>query len=120
MLPINLSATTIVGTKVENPQGESLGNIKEVMIDTVSARVSYLVLSFGGFLGLGDKYFAIPWEAFTIDTDEQTFVLDVQKEKLENAPGFDKENWPTNADHGYISSVYEYYGYRPHWENIDV
>ncbi|GJM29539.1 MAG: hypothetical protein DHS20C17_21740 [Cyclobacteriaceae bacterium] len=120
MLPVNLSASTMIGTNVKNPQGDSLGDIKEIMIDTISARVSYVVLSFGGFMGLGDKYFAIPWEAFTIDEDDDEFVLDVPKEKLENAPGFDKDNWPNNADHTYVNSVFDYYGYRPHWEGVQL
>jgi sporulation protein YlmC with PRC-barrel domain len=120
MLPVNLSASTIIGTDVENPQGDNLGDIKEIMLDTTSGRISYAVISFGGFLGIGDKYFAVPWEAFSIDDDQETFILDVSKEKLENAPGFDKDNWPTNADHQYINSVYQHYGYRPHWEAVDV
>lgn len=118
MLPVNLSASSIIGTNVENSQGDNLGDIKEIMIDTTSARISYVVVSFGGFLGIGDKYFAVPWEAFTIDTDQENFILDVPKEKLEDAPGFDQDNWPDNADHQYLTSVYEYYGYKPHWEAV--
>lgn len=120
MLPINLSASSISGTDVVNARNENLGDIKEIMIDTNNGRVSYVVLSFGGFLGIGDKYFAIPWEAFSIDTDNKCFVLNVPKEKLENAPGFDKDQWPTNADHSYISSVYDHYGYKPYWETVNV
>ena len=121
MTPINLSSSSICGTDVVNPQKESLGDIKDVMIDTTSGRVSYAVLSFGGFLGIGDKYFAIPWQAFTIDSDDKQFVLDVPKEKLENAPGFDKDQWPTNANHDYLVEVFRYYGYEPYWESsVDV
>lgn len=117
MLPINLSSSSINGTDVVNAQGENLGDIKDLMIDTNTGRVSYVVLSFGGFLGIGDKYFAIPWEAFSIDTDENEMVLNIPKEKLENAPGFDKDNWPTNANHTYLNEVYEYYGYKPYWDH---
>ncbi|NJN27037.1 MAG: PRC-barrel domain containing protein [Cyclobacteriaceae bacterium] len=120
MTPLNLSASSINGTSVVNNQGENLGNIKELMIDTNSGQISYVVLSFGGFLGLGDKYFAMPWEAFTIDTDKEEFILNVSKEKLEDAPGFDKDAWPTNADHTYLNSVYEHYGYAPYWDKIHV
>ncbi len=116
MFPLNLSSSSITGTNVVNARDENLGNIKEVMIDTTNGRVSYVVLSFGGFLGIGDKYFAMPWEAFTIDTENKRFVLNVPKEKLEDAPGFDKDHWPTNADHDYITSVYDHYGYKPYWD----
>lgn len=115
--PRVLSATTIIGDKVINTAGEQLGTIKELMIDLDGGLIAYAVLSFGGILGMGDKLFAIPWEAFTIDTDNRTFILNVDKEVLENAPGFDKDNWPDNAKYeaGWLLGVYEYYGYSPYW-----
>jgi sporulation protein YlmC with PRC-barrel domain len=115
--PRVLSATTIIGDKVVNTAGEQLGSIKELMIDLDAGRIAYAVLSFGGFLGFGDKLFAIPWEAMTIDTENHQFILDVDKEVLENAPGFDKDNWPDNAKYeaGWLLGVYEYYGYSPYW-----
>ena len=112
MTPVVLSSSSINGTNVYNSQGESLGEIKDLMINTSNGMISYAVLSFGGFLGLGDKYFAIPWESFSIDTAEERFVLNISKEKLENAPGFDKDNWPSDAQ--YIDSVYSHYGYAPY------
>ncbi len=114
MLPVNLSASNIDWTDVVNAQGDNLGNI--LMIDTNKGQASYVVLSFGGFLGMGDKYFAIPWEAFAIDTANKQFILNVPKEKLENAPGFDKDVWPNNADYNYLFNVYAHYGYTPYWE----
>jgi sporulation protein YlmC with PRC-barrel domain len=115
--PRVLSTTTIVGDKVINTAGEQLGTIKELMIDLDGGLIAYAVLSFGGILGMGDKLFAIPWEAFTINTDNHTFILNVDKEVLENAPGFDKDNWPDNAKYeaGWLLGVYEYYGYSPYW-----
>lgn len=115
--PRVLSATTIIGDKVVNTAGEHLGNIKELMIDLDGGLIAYAVLSFGGFLGLGDKLFAIPWEALTVDTDNHTLILDVDKEVLKSAPGFDKDNWPDNAKYeaGWLLGVYEYYGYAPYW-----
>ena len=95
--PQGLAATTIVGAKVINSAGEELGNLKELMVDLTDGRIAYAVLSFGGFLGIGDKLFAIPWEAMTLDAAAGTFVLNIEKEKLENAPGFDKDYWPDNA-----------------------
>jgi len=115
--PRVLSATTIVGDKVLNTAGEQLGTIKELMIDLNDGLIAYAVLSFGGFLGMGDKLFAIPWEALTIDTENHAFILDVDKEVLENAPGFDKGHWPDNAKYeaNWLLGVYEYYGYSPYW-----
>ena len=110
-----LSSSSIVGTNVYNREGESLGDIKDLMIDTNTGRIAYAVLSFGGFLGIGDKYFAMPWEAFTIDTSNERFVLNVDKERLENAPGFNKDNWPDSSNHDYLTEVYNYYNYEPYW-----
>lgn len=112
-----LSASTIIGDDVRNPAGEDLGNVEEIMLDVNDGRIAYAVLSFGGFLGLGDKYFAIPWDALTVDTEEHALILDMDKETLENAPGFDKDNWPktSNGDSQWLVEVYDYYGYRPYW-----
>ena len=106
-----LSASSIAGTKVVNPTGEDLGSIEDLMLDTDTGEVAYAVLSFGGFLGLGDKLFAIPWEALTIDTANHAFVLDVDREKLENAPGFDKDDWPTTADSTWMRDLHRHYGF---------
>jgi sporulation protein YlmC with PRC-barrel domain len=115
--PRVLSATTMLGDKVRNLAGDTLGDVKELMIDLDTGRIAYAVLSFGGFLGMGNKLFAIPWEALTLDTDEHAFILDVDTETLENAPGFDKDNWPDNAmyEAGWLLDVYDYYGYAPYW-----
>ena len=115
--PRVLSATSIIGTRVVNPAGEPLGTIKELMIDPDDGQVAYVVLSFGGFLGVGDKLFAIPLDALMFGTDEHTVVLDVDKEVLKDAPGFDKDHWPDNAQYeaGWLLDIYEYYGYSPYW-----
>jgi sporulation protein YlmC with PRC-barrel domain len=105
-----LSSSTICGDEVVNAAGETLGEIKELMIDCASSRVSYAVLEFGGFLGMGTKLFAVPMQAIKLDTENKRFVLDVTKERLENAPGFDKENWPDFADTAFADSVHNYYG----------
>jgi sporulation protein YlmC with PRC-barrel domain len=114
--PRVLSATEIIGYKVVNREGEQLGNIKDLTIDLDDAQIAYAVLSFGGFLGLGDKLFAIPLEALVF-TDNHTVLLDVDKEVLKNAPGFDKEHWPDVDQYqgGWLLEIYEYYGYSPYW-----
>ncbi len=80
------------------------------MLDVQTGEVCYAVLSFGGFLGLGDKLFAVPWQSLKLDTANKRFTLDVNKEKLESAPGFDKDNWPDMADSSWQNTVHSYYG----------
>lgn len=106
-----LSASTLMGDDVKNAQGENLGDIKDVMIDTDSGKVAYYVLSFGGFMGMGDKLFAIPPQATRVDTEKKCLVLNVDKDRLENAPGFDKDSWPDMADPAFRDRIYGYYGY---------
>jgi sporulation protein YlmC with PRC-barrel domain len=115
--PRVLSAAKIIGNKVVNREGEQLGNIKDLMIDLDDAQIAYAVLSFGGLLGLGDKLFAIPLEALTFGTEDHTVILDMDKEVLKNAPGFDKDHWPDDAqfEAGWLLDIYEYYGYSPYW-----
>jgi hypothetical protein len=85
------------------------------MLDMDDGRIAYAVVSFGGFLGIGDKLFAVPWNSMQIDADNHRFVLDVPKEKLENAPGFDKNSWPDFADRSLGREIYEYYGTPTYW-----
>ena len=111
-----LSAKTLAGDRVVNNRGEDLGKIEDLMIDLEGGRVAYGVLSFGGILGVGDKLFAIPWGALRVDEAEKRFVLNVDKELLKQAPGFDKNNWPDMADPAWGAQLYGYYGYNPYWE----
>ena len=111
-----MSASTLTGDHVRNSAGEDLGKIEEIMLDVPTGRVAYAVLSFGGFLGMGNKLFAIPWEALTLNEADHEFILNIDKQRLENAPGFDKDNWPDMADRKFGSEVFDYYGYTPYWE----
>ena len=106
-----LSASTLSGDEVKNAAGEDLGHIKDIVLDTTSGQIAYYVLSFGGFLGLGDKLFAVPPQSIQIDTEEECIVLNVTKEQLKDAPGFDKDNWPDFADQRFRDQIYSYYGY---------
>ncbi len=114
-LGVVLSGSSLKGDRVVNYQGEDLGKIEEIMIDLDRGRVAYAVLSFGGFLGVGDKLFAIPWQAFSVDTTKKLLILNADKALLEKAPGFDKNNWPDMADLSLGSTLYGYYGYKPYW-----
>jgi len=89
-----LKASALIGMNVHGTDGKKLGEIKDLVIDPEEGSVEYAVLEFGGFAGIGDKYFAVPWEALQLDQTNKKLSLDVHKKDLKNAPGFDKNNWP--------------------------
>jgi sporulation protein YlmC with PRC-barrel domain len=112
--PRLMGADTLLGNDVYNTKGEDLGDIKEIMLDMASGRVAYAVLSFGGILTLGEKLFAVPWDALKLDTKNERFTLDVDKQRLESAPGFDKDRWPDMADETWSREVHSFYGTKPY------
>jgi sporulation protein YlmC with PRC-barrel domain len=114
--PRLMGADTLIGNDVYNQKDEDLGDIKEIMLDVRGGRVAYAVLSFGGFLGMGEKLFAVPWSALTLDTVNKRFVLGVDKERLADAPGFDKDKWPDMQDPTWSKEIHAYYGTTP---NVD-
>jgi sporulation protein YlmC with PRC-barrel domain len=111
-----LSADTLAGDPVRNQAGENLGKVDEIMIDIPSGKVAYAVISFGGILGMGNRLFAVPWSALRVDEDEKCFILNASKSTLENAPGFDPDNWPDMADTTWRDEVFSHYGASPYWE----
>lgn len=111
--PELMGANTLIGNDVMNHKGEDLGEIKEIMLQTGRGDVAYAVLSFGGILGMGEKLFAVPWNALTLDTQNKCFVLNVDKDRLKNAPGFDKDDWPDMADQTWANEIHAYYGTPP-------
>jgi sporulation protein YlmC with PRC-barrel domain len=108
--PELMGADTLIGEDVYNHKEEKLGDIKEIMLDMRTGKVAYAVLSFGGFMGMADKLFAVPWNALRLDTSNYRFVLNVEKDMLKNAPGFDKDDWPDMADTTWMSQIHSYYG----------
>jgi sporulation protein YlmC with PRC-barrel domain len=115
MKPRTLSTSSLTGTNVHNLHGDSLGSIKDLMIDLETGNVLYVVLSHGGFLGIGDDYFAVPMQAFVFsDNDDDDIKLDVEDDVLDNAPGFNKNNWPSTSSDDFTNTVYEHYGYKRH------
>jgi len=104
-----MGAGTLIGNDVYNHKNEDVGDIKEIMLDTQSGKVIYAVLSFGGFLGMGEKLFAVPWNALTLDTENKRFVLNVEKDRLKLAPGFDKDKWPNMSDPSWAKEIHSYY-----------
>ncbi len=107
--PALMGANTLIGDDVYNSQDEQLGDIKEIMLDVRSGTIAYAVLSFGGVFSIGEKLFAVPWEALALDTENKRFVLDVDKDRLKNAPGFDKDHWPDMADEAWVNEINTYY-----------
>ena len=112
-IPRVLSAGTLTGSDVKNPQGEKLGQIEEIMISLDSGHVSYAVLSFGGFMGMGDKLFAVPWSKFRPNPEDESMTLNVAKETLQKAPGFDKNDWPDLTQPDWHQNIHQYYGVDP-------
>lgn len=115
--PELMGAHTLLGEDVYNHKDEDLGDIKEFMLDMRSGRVSYAVLSFGSFLGMGEKLFAVPWNALTLDTVNQRFILNIDKERLKDAPGFDADHWPDMADTTWTNEIHSYYGTTPYQDD---
>jgi sporulation protein YlmC with PRC-barrel domain len=110
-----LSAGTMNGTSIKSPKGESLGDIKDLMIDLGTGRVAYAVVEFGGLFGIGGKLFAVPLQALRQDADNKCFVLNADKDSLEKASGFDKDRWPDFADRSWQEAVHTHYDVSPYW-----
>ncbi len=109
-------ASKVIGEAVTNRANEDLGKIHEIVFDATDGRLSYAVLSFGGFMGMGNKLFAVPWAALEFSATENKLILDTDKEKLKQAPGFDSSaKWPDFADRTWGTTIHTYYGSTPYW-----
>lgn len=103
-------ASKLIGMNVHNAKGEDLGEVKDLVVDVNNERVYYAVLGFGGALGLGEKLFAYPVSLFSEDADGKKLTLNVDKEKLKRAPGFERANWPDFNRDRYRADVERYFG----------
>ncbi len=101
---------SVLGAKVVNVEREELGTIEDLIVDSRDNTIVYAILSSGGLLGIGDKHFAIPWQALALDMSEQKAVLNINKDRLTNAPGFDKDNWPDMSDSKWHSEIHKHFG----------
>jgi hypothetical protein len=97
----------VIGVGVKSPDMEDLGEIKEIVLDKVNGQTRYVVLAFGGFLGLGEDYFAFPWKSIHYDKNEECFILNVDKSKLKKEHGFSKDHWPDMSQ--WASTIDDYY-----------
>jgi sporulation protein YlmC with PRC-barrel domain len=102
-----LTASSLEGDKVVNPAGEHLGEIKEIMLDLEGGKIDYFVIEFGGFLGVGIKYFAIPFRLLKLDAANKRFIFNRSRHELERAPGFDMDHWPDTNLH--FDEVHSYW-----------
>jgi sporulation protein YlmC with PRC-barrel domain len=115
MAPRWQKANDLINKKVTNSGSENLGKLEDIVFDPNSGRILYGVLSFGGFLGMGDKLFAIPWQSLQLSADSNAFTLNVDKDRLKDAPGFDKSQWPNFADEQWATTTFKYYNQKPYW-----
>jgi sporulation protein YlmC with PRC-barrel domain len=110
-----IAADKVSGTSVYNAAGESLGEIYDVMIDKASGKIAYAVMSFGGFLGIGEQYHPIPWSLLRYDTGQGGYIVNLDKRQLEGAPVFSENDEPAWGDRAYDEKVYGYYKASPYW-----
>ena len=102
-------AQSLIGDEVRNLENQMLGLIEDIMIDVPTGRVAYAVLSFGGIMGMGNKLFALPWQALRIDDRRRQVNVDVDKTYLRQAPGFDKDNLPDMTDLSWSNRVHGFW-----------
>jgi sporulation protein YlmC with PRC-barrel domain len=111
-----VSAATLSGERVVTRHGETVGNVSELMLDVQRGRIAYAVVAHGGFMGLGERLHAIPWGALRFDAEHGCLVLDAERRTFLDAPGFDKEHWPSTPDAAWHHTLHRHYGCRPYWE----
>lgn len=100
----------LIGATVEQPDGKSIGEVKDVVLDWNAGSVKYAVLSYGGVLGMGDRLFAVPIDRFQPRAGSEKLILNIDKDQLKSAPGFDKEHWPSMADPSWDKDIQSFYG----------
>ena len=106
-----ISSDKVEDTSVYNPRGESLGKVHHLMIDKYTGQVDYAVISFGGFLGIGEKYYPLPWKKLTYDTRMGGYVVDLDRDRLERAPSYTARDMPNWSDRSYTRRIDEYWVY---------
>ena len=111
-----IGAAQVQGTTVYDLAGQKLGSLQDVMIDKRSGRIAYAILSFGGFLGIGDEYHPLPWEKLSYDTAKGGYVVDIDRETLQGAPSYTDKATANWRDDAWGRNVYSYYGVHPFWD----
>jgi sporulation protein YlmC with PRC-barrel domain len=117
LTPHLVSASKLDNYSIVNTAGEDLGQVQDLMLDMSTGQIAYAIISFGGFLGVSDKWFAVPWEAMTWSPENKRLVLNVSRELLKNAPGLDKTRWQEELDSKWLGESSEYFGFPAAWYN---
>lgn len=110
-----IAGSKVAGTRVYNPQRDHIGEIRDIMIDKASGKVAYAVMSFGGFLGIGEDYRPLPWSLLKYETSLGGYVVDILKSDLEKAPTYPGDTAPQWGDRSYELRLHDYYGVGPYW-----
>lgn len=105
-----LSAGSLTSDPVKNASGDKIADVKEIMVDLRDGNVAYVVVAYGGLMGMGEKLFAVPWDAVRVDQEDKAIVLDLDEEVLKTAPGFDPQHWPDWSDPAWTQSIRTHYG----------
>ena len=110
-----IASDKVQGTSVFNAEGENLGAIHDLMIDKPTGKVAYAIMSFGGFLGMGNQYHPLPWSILKYDTGAGGYVVNLDKQQLEGAPAYEEDTSPAWGDRAYETKIHDYYGVGPYW-----
>jgi hypothetical protein len=110
-----ISAGKVTGTDVYNTAGDALGEIHDVMLDKRSGKIAYAVMSFGGFLGIGERYHPLPWSTLKYDTRQGGYIVGLTKSELQGAPTFGHDETPAWGDRAYEQTIHDYYRTQPYW-----
>jgi sporulation protein YlmC with PRC-barrel domain len=113
-----IAAKQVQGTTVYDTAMEKLGSVEDVIIDKATGRIAYAILSFGGFLGIGDRYYPLPWEKLAYNTEIGGYVVDIDRDVLEGAPSYADEATAGWDDEAWARGVYTYYGVHPFWDLV--
>ena len=110
-----IGSDKVDGTAVYGSDQQKIGSIERVMIDKISGKVAYAVLSFGGFLGMGEDYYPVPWPTLKYDTNLGGYLVNLTKDQLAKAPKYsESQGWNWNREND--RRVYDYYRAEPYWE----
>lgn len=111
-----IRATTVIGTNVHDPSGKKIGEVEDVVLDKLSNNIMFAVLSFGGFLGMAEKYHPVPWSSLKYDKGKNSYIVDFTKEQLEAAPAASIEDLTKNDGRDFRDRAFDYYKAPRYWE----
>ena len=112
-----IPTTRIEQYDVVNKKGQDMGQVQNFVVDMVAGRIAFVIVSFEGFLGISDKWFALPWEILTWSVENKKFILDMSKETFKEAPGLDKTKWPSEINFDLVAKTYSHFGVAPYWDS---